>query len=131
MKTSIIAVVLVFGVSLSTPALAKDTPGIAAAETASLRNTVTVGVVRKVKDAVVDMLRERNGRRPDVNPTNPDVAIVLHLRGQEARLFLDLAGEPLHRRGYRVAMVEAPLKETLAAAVETFKQVIVKVGTVQ
>jgi putative N6-adenine-specific DNA methylase len=71
----------------------------------------------KVKDAVVDMLRERNGRRPDVNPTNPDVAIVLHLRGAEARLFIDLAGEPLHRRGYRVAMVEAPLKETLAAAV--------------
>jgi putative N6-adenine-specific DNA methylase len=71
----------------------------------------------KVKDAVVDMLRERNGRRPDVNPRDPDVAIVLHVRGVEARLFVDLAGEPLHRRGYRVAMVEAPLKETLAAAV--------------
>ena len=42
---------------------------------------------------------------------------MLHLRGQEARLFVDLAGEPLHRRGYRVAMVEAPLKESLAAAV--------------
>lgn len=71
----------------------------------------------KVKDGVVDMLRDRNGRRPDVNPRDPDVAIVLHLRGSEARLFVDLAGEPLHRRGYRVAMVEAPLKESLAAAV--------------
>jgi putative N6-adenine-specific DNA methylase len=70
----------------------------------------------KVKDAVVDMLRERNGQRPDVYPSRPDVAIVLHLHGQEARLFIDLAGEPLHRRGYRVAMVDAPLKETLAAA---------------
>jgi 23S rRNA G2445 N2-methylase RlmL len=71
----------------------------------------------KVKDGVVDMLRDKNGRRPDVDPRNPDLSIVLHLRGGDARLFLDLAGEPLHRRGYRVAMVEAPLKETLAAAV--------------
>jgi 23S rRNA G2445 N2-methylase RlmL len=71
----------------------------------------------KVKDAVADMLRERNGRRPDVNPRAPDVAIVFHLRGRDGRLFVDLAGEPLHRRGYRVAMVEAPLKESLAAAV--------------
>jgi 23S rRNA G2445 N2-methylase RlmL len=71
----------------------------------------------KVKDAIVDMLRERSGRRPDVNAGDPDVSIVLHVRGSEARLFVDLAGEPLHRRGYRVAMVEAPLKETLGAAV--------------
>jgi putative N6-adenine-specific DNA methylase len=48
---------------------------------------------------------------------DPDVSVVLHVRGSEARLFVDLAGEPLHRRGYRVAMVEAPLKESLAAAV--------------
>lgn len=71
----------------------------------------------KVKDAVVDMLRDRRGSRPDVNPRTPDVSIVLHLRGTEARLFLDLAGEPLHRRGYRRSMVEAPLKESLAASV--------------
>jgi putative N6-adenine-specific DNA methylase len=71
----------------------------------------------KVKDAIVDMLRDRNGRRPDVNVRDPDVSVVLHVRGSEARLYVDLAGEPLHRRGYRVAMVEAPLKESLAAAV--------------
>jgi 23S rRNA G2445 N2-methylase RlmL len=70
----------------------------------------------KVKDAMVDMLRDRSGRRPDVNPRDPDVSVVLHVRGSEARLFVDLAGEPLHRRGYRVAMVEAPLKESLGAA---------------
>jgi 23S rRNA G2445 N2-methylase RlmL len=63
------------------------------------------------------MLRARSGQRPDVNPRDPDISIVLHVRGVEAHLFVDLAGEPLHRRGYRVAMVEAPLKETLAAAV--------------
>ncbi len=71
----------------------------------------------KVKDAVVDALRDALGARPDVNPRNPDVAIRLHVQKSEARLFLDLAGEPLHRRGYRVAMTEAPLKESLAAAV--------------
>jgi 23S rRNA G2445 N2-methylase RlmL len=71
----------------------------------------------KVKDAIVDSLRERRGHRPDVDPREPDVPVVLHVRGTEARLFVDMAGEPLHRRGYRVAMVEAPLKETLAAAV--------------
>jgi 23S rRNA G2445 N2-methylase RlmL len=71
----------------------------------------------KVKDAVVDTLRDKLGARPDVNPKDPDVSIVLHLAGNQAGLFLDLAGEPLHRRGYRVAMVDAPLKETLAAAV--------------
>jgi 23S rRNA G2445 N2-methylase RlmL len=74
-------------------------------------------VALKVKDAIVDMLRQRNGRRPDVDPRNPDVSVVLHVRGQDARLFVDLAGDPLHRRGYRVAMVDAPLKESLAAAV--------------
>jgi 23S rRNA G2445 N2-methylase RlmL len=71
----------------------------------------------KVKDGVVDMLRDRQGRRPDVDAHKPDLPIVLHVRGSDARLFVDLAGEPLHRRGYRVVMVAAPLKETLAAAV--------------
>ena len=71
----------------------------------------------KVKDAVVDSLRDALGARPDVDPKRPDVSIVLHVAGTRAALFLDLAGEPLHRRGWRVAMTEAPLKETLAAAV--------------
>lgn len=71
----------------------------------------------KVKDAVVDALRERLGARPDVDPKDPDVQIVLHLAGDEADLSLDLAGAPLHKRGYRAGMTAAPLKETLAAAV--------------
>jgi 23S rRNA G2445 N2-methylase RlmL len=81
----------------------------------SLRHSGFVAL--KVKDAVADALRDELGARPDVSVDDPDVSLFLHLRGAEARLFLDLAGEPLHRRGYRVAMTEAPLKETLAAAV--------------
>ena len=71
----------------------------------------------KVKDAIVDALRDKLGARPDVDPKDPDVSVTLHLAGTRAGLFLDLAGEPLHRRGYRVAMTDAPIKETLAAAV--------------
>jgi 23S rRNA G2445 N2-methylase RlmL len=74
-------------------------------------------VALKVKDAVVDALRNAFNARPDVDPKSPDVSIVLHLANGQAGIFLDLAGESLHRRGYRVAMVDAPLKETLAAAV--------------
>lgn len=71
----------------------------------------------KVKDAVVDALRDRLGARPDVDPKDPDVRLVLHLARDHADLALDLAGEPLHRRGYRAVMTPAPLKESLAAAV--------------
>jgi len=71
----------------------------------------------KVKDAVVDALRDKLGSRPDVDPKDPDVHIVLHLARDQAQLGLDLAGEPLHKRGYRSGVTPAPLKETLAAAV--------------
>jgi putative N6-adenine-specific DNA methylase len=77
----------------------------------------------KVKDGVVDALREALGARPDVDARDPDVSIRLHLQAGEAKVFLDLAGEPLHRRGYRVAMTEAPLKESLAAAILTLGRV--------
>jgi 23S rRNA G2445 N2-methylase RlmL len=95
------------GLTIAVSATAQDNPNLRHSGFSAL----------KVKDAIVDMLRDRTGHRPDVNPRDPDVSIVLHMRGHDARLFVDLAGEPLHRRGYRVAMVDAPLKETLAAAV--------------
>jgi len=77
----------------------------------------------KVKDAVVDVLRDRLGARPDVDTRDPDVRIVLHLARGDAELSLDLAGEPLHRRGYRAVTSEAPLKETLAASVLSLGEV--------
>jgi putative N6-adenine-specific DNA methylase len=70
-----------------------------------------------VKDAVVDVLRAAAGDRPDVDPKDPDVLVVLHLAHDVATLSLDLAGHPLHRRGYRAVMAKAPLKETLGASV--------------
>jgi 23S rRNA G2445 N2-methylase RlmL len=74
-------------------------------------------VALKVKDGVVDDLRERLGGRPDVDTHDPDVRIVVHLSRGQAELSLDLSGAPLYRRGYRTSIEEAPLKETLAASI--------------
>jgi putative N6-adenine-specific DNA methylase len=73
-------------------------------------------VALKVKDALVDRMRGTMGARPDVNTRAPDVGVVAHLAREKLSLSLDLCGEPLHRRGYRVRPTPAPLKETLAAA---------------
>ncbi len=75
-----------------------------------------VFAAQRVKDAVCDRLRKRYGERPSVDLDDPDVHVVVRFAGDVASVALDLCGEPLHRRGYRVAEAEAPLKETLAAA---------------
>jgi 23S rRNA (guanine2445-N2)-methyltransferase / 23S rRNA (guanine2069-N7)-methyltransferase len=71
---------------------------------------------QKAKDAIVDRFRARTGERPSVDLASPDLRISLRLARAHATVGIDLGGEPLHRRGYRVSGVEAPLKETLAAA---------------
>ncbi|MEP6899634.1 MAG: bifunctional 23S rRNA (guanine(2069)-N(7))-methyltransferase RlmK/23S rRNA (guanine(2445)-N(2))-methyltransferase RlmL [Rhodanobacter sp.] len=70
----------------------------------------------RVKDAVVDQFRQRDGNRPGIDTDEPDLRINLRLRRDRATLSLDLAGSPLHRRGWREVQGEAPLKENLAAA---------------
>jgi 23S rRNA (guanine2445-N2)-methyltransferase / 23S rRNA (guanine2069-N7)-methyltransferase len=71
----------------------------------------------KVKDAIVDQLRERHGVRPSVDTEKPDVRINLYVHNERAVISLDLSGDSLHRRGYRTQAGEAPLKENLAAAI--------------
>jgi 23S rRNA (guanine2445-N2)-methyltransferase / 23S rRNA (guanine2069-N7)-methyltransferase len=71
----------------------------------------------KVKDAIVDKIRERHGARPDVRPDRPDVQVNVHLASDVATVSLDLSGESLHLRGYRKESVRAPLKENLAAGI--------------
>ncbi|MDY7229222.1 THUMP domain-containing class I SAM-dependent RNA methyltransferase [Hyalangium rubrum] len=73
-------------------------------------------VALKVKDALVDRMRGTMGARPDVNTRTPDISVVAHLAREKLSLSLDLCGDPLNRRGYRVRPTPAPLKETLAAA---------------
>ncbi len=74
-------------------------------------------IALKVKDAIVDAMRDRFGARPDVSREDPDVSIFVRVADNKALIALDLAGEPLFRRGYRRDAGPAPIKETLAAAV--------------
>ena len=70
----------------------------------------------RIKDAVCDQLRETRGARPDVNTRSPDLPLLLHLGPQRAMLYLDSSGDALFKRGWREDKGDAPLKETLAAA---------------
>ncbi|MDP9043571.1 MAG: THUMP domain-containing protein [Pseudomonadota bacterium] len=70
----------------------------------------------RVKDAVCDQLRESCGDRPSVDTRDPDLGVVLHLGEQEATVYVDSSGDSLFKRGWRADKGDAPLKETLAAA---------------
>ena len=72
-------------------------------------------VAYKVKDAIVDYFRETTGERPNIRITNPDIKLNIHIADEDCTLSLDSSGESLHQRGYRVASVEAPINEVLAA----------------
>jgi len=94
------------------------TPDMTLALDASVRDSALTHsryVALKGKDAIVDRLRDHYGRRPDVDPAAPDLPVNLHLAGNRCTVSLDLAGEGLHRRGYRLERTIAPLRETLAA----------------
>jgi 23S rRNA (guanine2445-N2)-methyltransferase / 23S rRNA (guanine2069-N7)-methyltransferase len=69
----------------------------------------------KLKDAIVDALRESDGWRPDIDTERPSVRVHAHAHRNEVTVSLDLSGESLHRRGYRGGAGEAPLKENVAA----------------
>jgi putative N6-adenine-specific DNA methylase len=80
-------------------------------------------LIQRVKDAVCDRLRDKLGARPDVAREDPDVRLYVHVKRGRAAVGLDVSGESLHLRGYRVAQTEAPLKESLAAAVLLLAQI--------
>jgi len=71
----------------------------------------------RTKDAVVDQFNELYESRPSVDREQPDVRINVHIDHDQADISIDLSGEPLHKRGYRISSVQAPLKENLAAAI--------------
>lgn len=72
---------------------------------------------QRLKDAIVDRIAARMGRRPDSGPDQTRACVFLHWREDEAAVYLDTSGEPLARRGYRTMPGSAPMQETLAAAV--------------
>ena len=83
-----------------------DTPTIKDSRFANLR----------CKDAIVDRIQKRHGRRPDSGPEKNGVVVHLFWHGKQCRVFLDTSGETLSRRGYRRIPLKAPMQETLAAA---------------
>jgi len=70
----------------------------------------------KAKDAIVDMLRDELGARPSVDTEDPAVPVVLRIDRDHAYVSLNMSGDALFKRGYRVRSTAAPIKETLAAA---------------
>lgn len=70
-----------------------------------------------LKDVIADYFRDKYGMRPNVDTVNPDVRLNLHIEKDKAVISLDTSGESLHKRGYRLLAGEAPMQETLAAAI--------------
>jgi len=96
------------------------TPAMTLAVDCTLRDSAMTHsgfVALKTKDAIVDRIREQCGSRPNVDTASPDVRINIHLAKNLCTVSLDSSGDALDRRGYRLERTEAPLRETLAAAV--------------
>ena len=71
----------------------------------------------KGKDAIVDRFQQVCGHRPDSGPDRGRTVVHLYWKDQQVLVYLDTSGEPLSRRGYRKIPLQAPMQETLAAAV--------------
>ncbi len=72
---------------------------------------------QKTKDAIVDQFRQASGQRPSVDTDQPDLRINLFVKRDRATVSIDLSGDALHRRGWRLEQGAAPIKENLACAV--------------
>ena len=81
----------------------------------NIRNSQYAGQI--LKDAIVDQFREETAQRPNVDTRFPDLLLNLYIHENKARISVDLGGGSLHKRGYRMESVEAPMQETLAATI--------------
>lgn len=96
-----------------------DVDATFAVDFASSRSAMTHTLygAQKVKDGIVDHFRKHHGARPSVDLTRPDVRVNVYLDRDQATVGIDLSGDSLHKRGYRIEGGKAPLKENLAAAI--------------
>lgn len=69
------------------------------------------------KDAIADRFREKTGRRPSVDPEQPDISINIHINVNQVSVSLDSSGISLDKRGYRKLKSVAPINEVLAAGI--------------
>ncbi|WKK58093.1 class I SAM-dependent RNA methyltransferase [Sphingobacterium sp. BN32] len=70
----------------------------------------------KVKDAIVDRIKDKKGLRPNTGPDLSKAVIHLHWMEDRAEIFLDTSGETLAKHGYRKHPGKAPMLEALASA---------------
>ena len=70
----------------------------------------------KVKDAIVDRIKDKKGMRPNSGPDLNRAVIHLHWMEDRAEIFLDTSGETLAKHGYRKHPGKAPMLEALATA---------------
>jgi len=87
----------------------------ASVDNASIKDSRFAGL--KCKDAIVDRIRKKYGKRPDSGPERNRSVVHLYWKDEHCTVYLDTSGEPLSRRGYRKIPLGAPMQETLAAAV--------------
>lgn len=78
--------------------------------------TNSVYLSLKLKDGIVDHMRDKWGQRASIDTERPDIVIGLQVVQRRARVFLELQGDPLNMRGYRRRQLQAPIRETLAAS---------------
>ncbi|MEK7196668.1 MAG: class I SAM-dependent RNA methyltransferase [Nitrospirota bacterium] len=71
----------------------------------------------KSKDAIVDRINKKCGRRPDSGPDKNRTVVNLYWKNEDCSVYFDTSGESLSKRGYRKLPVTAPMQETLASAV--------------
>ncbi len=102
--------------ALLTPATTFAVSANTATATSGIPNTPPCAI----KDAIADGFTEAKGIRPNVDRLEPDVRLHLHLENNKATIYIDTSGGALHRRGYRLQSVEAPMQETIAAAVVAY-----------
>jgi len=76
----------------------------------------------RLKDAIVDYFRERDGKRPSIDTRNPDLWLNVHIEKNVAIISVDTSGGSLHRRGYRTESTQAPMSETLAASIIRYSE---------
>ena len=74
-------------------------------------------VTYRVKDAIADFFNEKYGKRPSIRLDNPEIRFDVHISGRDVTLSLDSSGDPLFKRGWRVAQTDAPINEVLAAGI--------------
>ena len=69
----------------------------------------------KIKDAIVDRIRIKTGKRPNIDKLNSDIKIFVIIKDENIKIFIDSSGRPLFMRGYRTKIHKASLNECLAA----------------